>query len=78
LVLWRKRNSLPPYLALQVLIAVCGASAAVAMFLVHRHGVSFPSSDLPSAWFLFLYPGLMVTFYLQERSARKHAALNRD
>lgn len=69
--LWRRRSSLSPYLALQMLIAVCGIAAAVAMIFLRGVDVSPSSTELPRAWFLLFYPGLMLIFYLQEQSARK-------
>jgi hypothetical protein len=71
--LWRRRDTLAPYPALQILVAVCGFSMMLAMVGVRAHGLSLSSLGM-SAWLLLLYPGIMLAFDLRERSARKAAA----
>ncbi len=75
LLLWRRRHRLPPYPAVQLLFATAGISALVSMLVLLHSGVSLSSLQLPSGlWFLGIYPGLMLVFYLQERAGRKTAA----
>lgn len=75
LALWRHRDRLSPYPALQLLIATAAVSALVSMLVLWRSGGPVPPLDLPSSlWFLLIYPGLMLVFHLQERAARKAAA----
>ncbi len=74
-VLWRHRDRLRPYPALQLLIVAAGLSALAAMLLLWRSKAPIPSLELPSGlWFLLVYPGLMLMFHLQERASRKAAA----
>jgi hypothetical protein len=72
--LWRRRESLAPYPAIQGLVAACGLSALLAMLCIAAAGLTPPSVGLPSLWFLLMYPGLMLAFHLQERSARRPSA----
>jgi hypothetical protein len=74
LVLWRRRETLAPYPAIQALIAVCGLGALAALLSIGTAGIAMSSSELPSGWLLLMYPGLMLAFHLQERAARKSAA----
>jgi len=74
LLIWRRRYSVSPYPAIQALLAVCGLAALCAMLSIRAAGVAASSLDLPSLWFLLMYPGLMLAFHFQEQSARKTAA----
>ena len=74
LLIWRRRHSVSPYPAIQALLAVCGLAALCAMLSIRAAGIAASSLDLPSLWFLLMYPGLMLAFHLQERSARRAAA----
>lgn len=70
-VLWRRRDTLSPYPAIQVLLAVCGVSALLAVLGVRLSGLAPSAAGLPSAWLLLMYPGLMAVLHLREREARK-------
>ncbi len=72
--LWHRRETLAPYPAIQMLVAVCGVAAAAAVLVLGRVGVAKLSVDVPGAWVLLIYPGLMLWFHLQEQSAKKHTA----
>ena len=72
LLLWRRRQTMPPYPALQILLGVTGLSAAVSLAAISVAGSSFSASS--GFWFLLLYPALMLRFHLQERATRKAAA----
>ena len=75
LLLWRRRHTLSPYPALQILFSTAGISALVSMLVIVRSGVTPSSLQLPSGlWFLLVYPGLMFVFHLQEWAGRKAAA----
>lgn len=74
LALWRRRQSISPYPAIQILVAVCGFGALAAMLGLRVVGLAQPSSEMPSLWFLLMYPGLMLGFHLQEQAARRAAA----
>lgn len=74
LLLWRRRQSVSPYPAIQGLLAACGLSALFAMLCFRAAGIAESSVDLPSLWLLLVYPGLMLAFHFQEQSARKAAA----
>ena len=71
--LWRRRETLAPYPAIQILLAVCGLCMMLAMVCVSAAGLSANALGMP-AWILLLYPGLMLAFHLRERGARKKAA----
>lgn len=71
--LWRRRHSVSPYPAIQILIAVCGVGALVGMLALRIVGLDESESGMPSLWFLLMYPGLMLMFHLQEQAARRHA-----
>ncbi|MCP3985209.1 MAG: hypothetical protein GY723_12540 [bacterium] len=73
LALWRRRSSVSPYPAIQILIAVCGLGALVAMLGLRLFSLSQSSSELSSVWFLLIYPALMLAFHLQEQAARRAA-----
>lgn len=73
-VLWRRRRTLSPYPAIQLLLASCGVSALFAMISVWAVSITTQSVTLPGSWFLLMYPGLMVAFHLQERAVRKSSA----
>jgi len=71
-LMWRRRQRLSPYRALQELIALAGLCALVSMLILMRSDVSLPSLQLPSSlWFLLIYPGMMLVFHVQERAARR-------
>lgn len=71
--LWRKRESLAPYPAIQILLATCGLCALISMLSLRASEIPQPSVALPSLWFLLMYPGLMLVFHLQEGNARRRA-----
>lgn len=73
LALWRRRHSLAPYPAIQILIAACGVAALLALFAIRASAFEPAPADLPSAWFLLMYPALNLNFYLLERRFRKTA-----
>ncbi len=73
-VLWRLRSRMSPYPAIQALIAVCGVSALCGMLCLRASSAVETLEGLPSIWFLLMYPGLMLMFCLQERSARANVA----
>lgn len=70
-VLWARRDRLEAYPAIQMLIAICGAAALVSVLLAGFTGGAGGEDDpTPSLLALLVYPGLMLVFWLQERSAR--------
>ena len=73
-LLWTRRDRLEPYPALQVLLGIGGVTAVIAFVAVARAGVPSEESGLPTPWFLLMYPGLMLTFHLRERAARRAMA----
>lgn len=75
-LLWRRRQTLSPYPALQALLATCGLAALLALVCLRAAGVA--GADTLHAWgSIALYPGLMLVFHLRERSARRHIAAGR-
>ena len=72
-LLWRRRHSVSAYHGIQALLAACGIGALVAMACLRVSSDQGASADLPSAWLLLLYPGLMLVLHLRERSAAKDA-----
>ena len=72
LLLWHRRITLSPYPALQILVGVCGLSGLVSLLAISAAGISeqtFPTSEY--YWVLLFFPGVMLMFHLQERTARK-------
>ncbi len=70
--LWRRRDALAPYPALQLLLATAGVAAGFAMVGVSIADVHPTSLQLPrDVWFLLVYPSLMLVFHGQERAARR-------
>jgi len=72
--LWTRRETLAPYPAIQALIATGGLCAVLSIICLASSGVARETSGMPTAWFLLMYPGLMLIFHLQERAARNAAA----
>ena len=72
LLLWRRRQTMSPYWALQVLLGVAGLSAAVSLAAISVAGSSFDASS--AFWYLLACPALMLALHLQERAARKAAS----
>ncbi len=70
-LLWRRRDRLEPYPALQILLGIGGAAAVIAFLAVARAGIPSYESGLPTPWFLLMYPGLMAVFHQRERTARR-------
>lgn len=71
-LLWRRRRTLSPYSALQILIGISGVSAAISLAAISMAGSSqraFQTSQ--SFWFLLVFPAVMLMFHLQERAARR-------
>ncbi len=76
-VLWRRRERLAAYTALQILVGVTGLMALVALALATWLGPGGDPGDplaQTPAWSLLFYPALMGAFWLQERLARRRAA----
>ncbi|AGA28467.1 hypothetical protein [Singulisphaera acidiphila] len=79
--LWRGRDRLPPYPALQALLATCGVSSLVALAALHilRPGLRITRppgiwlADEPQylPWVLVLFLAVMTSCSLRERSARR-------
>lgn len=79
--MWRRRDRLRPYPALQALLAVCGANGLMALVALHvcRPGLRITRplgiylADEPRLilWLLVLVISLMTWFHLQERGAKK-------
>lgn len=69
LLLWRRRRTLSPYLAIQALVGICGLSALISLIAISAAGSSFETSQ--AFWYLLLFPAVMLMFHLQERAARK-------
>jgi hypothetical protein len=68
--LWLRRHEIAPYPAIQILVAACGLSALLSLFVVARAGMSPSSLGLPPG-ILPIYPALMLVFHLRERAARQ-------
>lgn len=73
-VLWNRRHSLAPFPAIQILMATCGLSAAAAFWSIAEGGSGWNMDGDLSPWFLLIYPGMLVWFFLMERSARRARA----
>jgi len=79
--MWRSRDRLRPYPALQALLLVCGVSGLIALVALHvrRPGLRITRppgiylADEPRLifWLLVLVISLMTWFHLQVRSAKK-------
>jgi hypothetical protein len=79
--LWRRRDQLRPYPAIQALIAMCGGIGVIALALKHllRPGLGITppmgvdaADDLRSIVCLVaVFIGLMAYFHLMERSTRR-------
>ena len=66
LLLWTRRERLAAYPALQMMIAAAGFAALVSMAVVARAHAEATTRDM---WVLLVYPGLMLVFWLRERSS---------
>src|SRR5262245_2289707 len=73
IALWRRRSALAPYKAIQILIAVCGAAALLALICVEVAGLPESALGLAPPWFLLVYPALMYLFHRHEQRARDAA-----
>jgi hypothetical protein len=79
--LWRRRDRLRPYPALQALLLVCGVDGLLALVALHvlRPGLritrttGFDLADEPRSilWLLVMVIALMTWFHLLERDAKK-------
>ncbi len=71
IILWRMRERVRIYPAVQALIVVAGLAglmAVVSLDVAGRIPVDPPTSPY---WTLLVYPGVMLMFHLQNRAARK-------
>jgi len=68
-ILWRKRNVVPPYPALQILVASTGLCVLAAICTVAAFGLDPPSVGLP-LWAPLVFVGIMLAFHVRERGAR--------
>ena len=74
LALWFGRFRIEPFVAMELLIGLCGAAGCAALGLYGRSGLAAPSfPEGPDYWFLALYPGLMLVFWFWERAALRAA-----
>ena len=72
--LWRRRDRMEPYPAIQLMIGACGLAALLAVLAVSLSDPSPEAQEMtPSLPLLLVYPALMALFHLQERAARKRA-----
>jgi len=72
LLLWRRRRTLSPYPAIQILVGFCGLSGLISLLAISASPTAeqtFQTSQ--NYWYLLFFPGLMLMFHLQERTARK-------
>ena len=75
-LIWKKRDRVKPYPALQVLVSLVGLFALLAMLTLDFTGGCDPFgnsghfSKSNYAW-LLMFPGMMAFFYLMERGSRK-------
>ena len=81
--LWKRRQRLRPYSAMQMLVVVEGVFALIAMAATHlghamRH---LPESSQTSPWAMYaallVYPAVMFQFHVQERGMRRGAQRSR-
>ncbi len=79
--LWLRRDRVPPYPAIQILLAIVGVIGLVALVAfdaLRPDGAGLPISqgELPRGYLFFLVgvPVMMVYFALMEHSARKAKA----
>lgn len=73
-LLWMRRDRLAPYPAIQALLVIGGLCAVLALVVVADAGLPAQETGLPTPWFLLMYPGLMLSFHLRERAARRALA----
>ena len=69
--LWSRRETLAPYPAIQMLLAACGVAALLTVLALSGTAPELGRGERLSPWILLLFPGLMVTFHLRERAARR-------
>jgi hypothetical protein len=79
--MWRRRDRLRPYPALQALLLVCGVNGLIALVALHicrpglritrPLGISLADEPRLILWLLVLVIALMAWFHLQERGAKK-------
>ena len=73
-VLWRLRDRLSPYPAVQALVVVmgvCSVLTLVAFDVSGRLAEYSPGSSASVYWILMVFPTTMLMFHLQNRSGRK-------
>ena len=76
-LLWMRRDRLAPYPALQLLVATVFVFTALALgglILCGRPlGVlpQYSAEARQTVWFILIYPGMLLMFHLQERSAAR-------
>ncbi|MHC5054802.1 MAG: hypothetical protein ACYTKD_08800 [Planctomycetota bacterium] len=72
-VLWRMRDRIRVYPALQLLIAVAGAFALfafVSLDVAGRISALRAGEERSVYWVLLIYPGMMLMFHVKHRAAR--------
>jgi hypothetical protein len=67
--LWRLRDRILPYPALQWMIAACGVASLVALAFLDSRPDSVEVAPAIPYWVLLIFPGVMLMLWLRQRSA---------
>ncbi len=73
--LWMRRDRVPPFAGILALVGAAGAAALVGAFVTQRPGLDLRDDwRVPPSLVLGLFGGLLVFFFVLERSARRGRA----
>jgi hypothetical protein len=72
--LWRRRQRIAAYPALQGMIAACGVASLIALAFLDSRPESPGFAPSIPYWVLLIFPAVMVVFLLQRRSAARGLA----
>lgn len=74
-LIWRRRDRLAPYPAIQILMLTIFVFTAIAfgiaIFYEHAGKLKYLSGAAQSAWILLMFPALMLMFHLQEQALKE-------
>jgi len=75
--IWRRRDRIAPYPAIQLLMLLIGGFALLAFMLLDVSGLipvldpTYTDSPRKLYWFLLIFPALMALFFVIERGNKK-------
>ena len=75
--IWRRRDRLAPYPAIQRLMLTIflftAIALGVAIFYEHSGNLKYLSGATQSAWIPLIFPALMLMFHFQEQAGKKQS-----